>query len=160
MTKEERKAIKLERMIYTKDKLPSWLALLAIICNVLFFVSIYRTNLSAYYNYTIGLSVLTNLLFMLASFLCSEGVKTYKKSFGIAMLVLGAIEIGRIFFFPLKGITTIESTTGAHIMSTAQFTRTVIYLSLAASLLIAGGIISILNSLTLEKTLKAKEVNE
>ena len=160
MTKEEKRAIKIERMAYTKDKIPSWLALLAIIANVLFFVSIYRTNLSAYYNYTIGVSVLTNLLFMLATFLCSEGVKTYKKSFGIAMIVLGAIEIGRIFFFPYKGITTIESTTNEPVMAANQFAFTVICLSLAAVLLVVGGIISIRDSRVLENSLKSKEVKE
>ena len=160
MTKEEKRAIKIERMAYTKDKIPSWLALLAIIANVLFFVSIYRTNLSAYYNYTIGVSVLTNLLFMLATFLCSEGVKTYKKSFGIAMIVLGAIEIGRIFFFPYKGITTIESTTNEPVMTANQFAFTVICLSLAAVLLVVGGIISIRDSRVLENSLKSKEVKE
>lgn len=160
MTKEEKRAIKIERMAYTKDKIPSWLALLAIIANVLFFVSIYRTNLSAYYNYTIGVSVLTNLLFMLATFLCSEGVKTYKKSFGIAMIVLGAIEIGRIFFFPYKGITTIESTTNEPVMASNQFAFTVICLSVAAVLLVVGGIISIRDSRVLENSLKSKEVKE
>ena len=104
MTNEEKKKIKVERMAYTKDKIPSYLALLAILANVHFFVSIYRTNLSAYYTFTIGLSVLSNLLFMLAAFLCSEGVKNYKRSFGIVMIVLGAIEIARIFFFPVIGI--------------------------------------------------------
>ena len=160
MTKEEKQIIKIDRMAYIKDKIPSWLALLAILFNVLFFVSIYKTNLKSYYTYTIGLSVLTNLLFMLAAFLCSEGVKSYKKSFGITMIVLGAIEIGRIFFFPLKGITTVDETTKALIMNNAQFARTVIYLTIAAALLIAGGIISIRNSLILEKSLKEKEAKE
>ena len=160
MTKEEKKAIKIQRMEYSKDKIPSWFALLAIIANVLFFVSIYKTNLKAYYNYTIGLSVLTNLLFMLAAFLCSEGVKAYKKSFGIAMIVLGAIEIGRIFFFPVKGLKTIETTTDAPVMSSSQFTFTVICLSIAATFLIVGGIISIRDSLVLNKYLKSKEVKE
>lgn len=160
MTKEEKKVIKVERMAYTKDKIPSWFALLAIVANVLFFVSIYKTNLKSYYTYTIGLSVLTNLLFMLAAFLCSEGVKAYKKSFGITMIVLGAIEIGRIFFFPVKGINTIETTTSLPIMDNVQFTCCVIFLSVAAAFLIAGGVISIRNSMILEKSLKEKQGKE
>lgn len=160
MTKEEKKAIKIERMGYTKDKIPSWFALLAIVSNVLFFVSIYKTNLSAYYNYTIGLSVLANLLFMLAAFLCSEGVKAYKKGYGITMIVLGVIEFARIFIFPIKGLNTIEVTTNAPVMSYAQFTRTVTYLCVAACFLIVGGIISVRNSLVLEKSKKEKQVKE
>lgn len=157
MTKEEKREIKRERMIFTKDKIPSALALLAIVFNVLYFVCIYRTNLSSYYSYVIGLSVLTNLLFMLAAFLCSEGVKRYKKSYGIAMIVIGVIEIARIFVYPLMGINKIEPTTSLPVMATDQFVRTLIYLLSAAGLLIGGGILSILNSLTLEKTLKEKQ---
>ena len=160
MTKEEKKVVKIERMAYTKDKLPSTFALLAILANVFYFVCIYRTNLSFYYSYMVGLSVITNLLFMLATFLCSEGVKAYKKAFGITMIVLGAIEMGRIFYYPFKGLTTIESTTNLPVMDAAQFARTVIYLSVAAGLLIAGGILSIRNSKILEKSLKEKEVKE
>ncbi len=160
MTKEERRAVKIERMAYTKDKIPSWFALLAILANVLYFVSIYKTNVSAYYSYIIGISVILNLLFMLAAFLCSEGVKAYKKAFGITMIVLGAIEIARIFYFPLKGLTTIETTTNLPIMDTAQFIRCVIYLSIAAGLLIAGGILSIRNSQILENHLKEKASKE
>ena len=160
MTKEERSIVKIERMAYVKDKVPSWLALLAILANVLFFVSIYKSNVSFYYSYMIGVSVITNLLFMLATFLCSEGVKAYKKAFGITMIVLGAIEIARIFVFPLQGITTIESTTNVPVMTTAQFIRVVIYLAAAAGLLIAGGILSIRNSEVLKKHLQEKENKE
>ena len=156
IAKEEKKAIKIERMAYTKDKIPSWFALLAIVANVFFFVSIYKTNLKSYYTYTIGLSVLTNLLFMLAAFLCSEGVKAYKKGFGITMIVLGAIEIGRIFFFPIKGINTIEPTTSLPVMGNGQFISCVIFLSVAAAFLIAGGVISIRNSMILKKSSKGK----
>ena len=76
------------------------------------------------------------------------------------MIVLGAIEIGRIFFFPYKGITTIESTTNEPVMASNQFVFTVICLSLAAVLLVAGGIISIRDSRVLENSLKSKEVKE
>lgn len=157
MTKEERNVVKIERMAYVKDKVPSWLALLAILANVLFFVSIYKTNVSYYYTHMIGVSVIVNLLFMLATFLCSEGVKAYKKAFGITMIVLGAIEVSRIFVFPLQGITSVESTTNEPVMATAQFIRVVIYLAAAAGLLIAGGIISIRNSTILNNSLKEKE---
>lgn len=156
MTKEERKAIKIERMAYTKDKIPSWFAILAIVCNVLYFVSIYKTNLSSYYTYVIGISVICNLLFMLATFLCSEGVKTYKKNYGITMIVLGVLEFARIFYFPIKGLNTIEATTELPIMDGGQFTRCVSYLCVASALLIVGGIISIINSIILEKSLKEK----
>lgn len=156
MTKEEKKSIQIQRMEYSKDRIPSWFALLAILLNVFYFVSIYKTNVSAYYSFTIGLSVIINLLFMLATFLCSEGVKSYKKSYGVAMIVVGAIEIARIFYFPLKGITSVDEATGLQVMDQGQFVRVVIYLSLAAALLIAGGIMSIRNSIVLEKYLNEK----
>lgn len=160
MTKQERNKIKIDRMAYTKDSLPSLFSYLAILANVFFFVSIYKTNLKSYYTYIIGISVIVNLLFMLASFLCSEGVKAYKKQYGVALIVLGAIELLRILYFPLVGISNIDSTTGLPIMDTNQFIFTTGYLLCAAGFCISGGIISICNSNKLEKYLNSKKVKK
>ena len=58
--------IKRDRMRYTKDSFSSGLVLLAIVFNVLYFVSIYQTDVGRYYyNWVIGASVVYNLLFLL-----------------------------------------------------------------------------------------------
>ena len=70
MTREERQ-IKIDRMRYTKDSLSSGLVLLAIVFDVLYFVSIYQTDVgNYYYNWLIGASVIYNLLFLLTVIHC------------------------------------------------------------------------------------------
>ena len=71
----ENKQLRLDRMRFIKNKLPANLALLAILFDVLYFVSVYRSDVRDYY-YTIliGASILYNLVFMLACFLSSEGI--------------------------------------------------------------------------------------
>ena len=74
LSKEENRLIRLDRMRYTKNSLSSSLTYLAILFDVLYFVSIYESDVGNwYYNHVIGISVVYNLLFMLIAFLSSEG---------------------------------------------------------------------------------------
>ena len=99
LTPEERRQIELDRMRYTKHTLSSRLALLAIVFNVLFFVSIYASDVGSwYYTILIGASIVYNLVFMLMAFLASEGVKNYKQSYAWLLLAIGAGQIVRISF--------------------------------------------------------------
>ena len=92
----EEKSIRLDRMRYTKNTLASTLAVLAILFNVFYFISIYESNVGSwYYNILIGASILYNLVFMLAAFLSSEGIKNYKIGYSYAMIVLGVLQIVR-----------------------------------------------------------------
>ena len=79
---DQDKQIKTDRMRFTKNKFSSNLALVAILFDVFYFVSIYKSDVSTYY-YTlvIGASIIYNLAFMLAAFLSSEGVKSYGEKF-------------------------------------------------------------------------------
>lgn len=73
--------IQKDRMRYIKNKLSSNLCLLAILLDVFFFVSIYKSDVSTYYyNILVGGSIIYNLLFMLLAFLSSEGVKEYSEN--------------------------------------------------------------------------------
>ena len=82
MSMNEEQFIQRDRMRFTKNTLSSGLALLAILFNVFYFVSIYKSDVgSYYYNILIGASILYNLIFMLTVFLCSEGVKSYNKAY-------------------------------------------------------------------------------
>ena len=59
-----------DRMRYTKDKFSSMLAILAIVFDCLYFVSIYQSDVGTfYYNWLIGVSIVYNLIFLLAAFL-------------------------------------------------------------------------------------------
>ena len=66
MTQEER-LIQKDRMRFIKNKLPANLAILAILFDVFYFVSIYQSDVRDYY-YTMmtGASILYNLVFMLS----------------------------------------------------------------------------------------------
>ena len=135
----------IDRMRYTKNTASSRLALLAIVFDVLFFISLYKSDVDTYY-YTIliGASIVYNLIFLLAAFLCSEGVKNYQVSYSWAMMVLGAGQILRIFIIPMDAHKTLVN--NAPVMGDAQFTRIVIYLTLSAVALFAGAVINLQKS--------------
>lgn len=142
--------IKKDRMRYKTNSLSSNLALLAVVVNVLYFVCIYKSDVEKhYYTYKIGLSVLYNLIFMLAVFLSSIGVKNYKINFGIVLIVVGALQLLRIIYIPLDAYNTVIvplSGSPYRAMGRAQLVRVLIYLIGSAALLIASGVIGIVRA--------------
>lgn len=132
---------RLDRMRYTKNTASSRLAILAIVFDVLFFISLYKSDVGTYY-YTIliGASIIYNLVFLLATFLASEGVKNYQRNYSWLMLALGAGQIVRIFIYPVQAHSAVVS--GAQVMGDGQFIRMVIYLVLSAVCLLAGSVIN------------------
>ena len=105
---EDQKQVQLDRMRFTKNLLGSRLVYLAILFNVLYFVSVYESDVGNwYYQALIGVSVVYNLVFMLVAFLSSEGVKNYKTGYGYVLLGLGAGQIARIFILPLMAHSAI-----------------------------------------------------
>ncbi|MBQ7867865.1 MAG: hypothetical protein IJ354_06930 [Clostridia bacterium] len=149
---EEQKLIRLDRMRYTKNVLSSRLALLAIVFDVLYFVSIYSSDVGSwYYTLLIGASIVYNLLFMLMAFLSSEGVKSYRIGYAWLLMALGIGQIVRIFILPMQAWhaeVTISKVTYP-IMETPQFTYVVICLSLSAVCCLVAGIIGVIRSRTL-----------
>ena len=73
--------IKLDRMRYVKDNLPSTFAILAIVFDVLYFVLIYKINNDFFYNSMIGVSIVVNLLFMLFGFWASMLLLIFRENF-------------------------------------------------------------------------------
>ena len=147
----DKKQMRLDRMRYTKNTLCSNMAILAIVANVLYFVIMYKINNKAMYELMMGASVVTNLLFLLFVFLCSEGVKNYNVNYAIMMIAIGVIELARIFIWPLKlhntetkilvpGSEPIITT----VLNDTQFALVVVCLVTAAALLIVGGIIGVI----------------
>lgn len=144
---------KKDRMRFTKNTFSSTLCYLAILFNVFYFVSIYSSDVgNYYYSYTIGLSVVYNLLFLLFAFLCSEGVKNYNKIMSVVLVVLGVFQVGRIFYIPMKSHATVVSLDGVEtvVMGDKQFTFVVIWLTLSAAACIASGVVGIIKTITLE----------
>lgn len=145
----DERTIKLDRLRYTKNTASSRLAILAILFDVFFFVSIYKSDVgSYYYNILIGASILYNLVFMLAVFLASEGVKNYKAGYSVLLFVLGAIQVARIFILPMQAhAATIKiKGTAIGVMGDGQFIRVVAYLAVSAACLFASAVINLRKS--------------
>ena len=103
----EEEYIRKDRLRFTKNSLASTLAIVAIVFNVLYFLNIYKSDVNHnvgnfYYQIRIGGSIILNLLFMLAAFLSSEGVKNYKIGYAYVLACLGVLQIVRIFILPMQ----------------------------------------------------------
>ena len=137
--------LKLDRMRYVKNTASSRLCYLAILLNVLYFVSIYKSDVGSwYYQILVGGSIVYNLLFMLMTFLASEGVKNYQKNYSVMLYALGALQVCRIFILPVQAhnaVTKIGSTETV-VMGDPQFIRCILYLAGSAACLILAGIIN------------------
>ena len=145
----EERTIKLDRLRYTENAASSRLAILAILLDVLFFVSIYKSDVgSYYYNILIGASILYNLIFMLAAFLASEGVKNYKANYSWLLIALGVIQVVRIFIIPMQAHSATVTVGGAEtvVMGSGQFIRVIIYLVASAACLFASAVINLQKS--------------
>ena len=143
--------IKRDRMRFTKNSLSSTLAILAIIFDVFYFINIYKSDVSHnvgnfYYQSRIGISIVYNLVFMLAAFLSSEGVKNYKKEYGYVLILIGVLQVVRVFILPAQASATEITIAGAtfKVMENAQHIRVVLYLLLSAAGCVAGGVIGII----------------
>ena len=149
------KTIKKDRLRYTKNKLSANLAYIAIVFNVLYFVSIYSSDVDTYYyDMKIGFSVLYNLVFLLTAFLSSEGVKNYKGHFSWVVMIIGALQFVRILGIPYMAHTTpfAESV----VMGDKQFAWVCICLILSGLACIASGIVSAYKVKTLNDYMKEK----
>ncbi len=169
------KQIRKDRLRYTKNTLSSRLAILAILFNVFFFVSIYKSDVSGqvgnyYYTWLVGVSIVYNLLFMMAAFLCSEGVKNYHFGYSVALLVIGALQFGRILIYPMKAskatvdVTVVkedvESVVTYQVMTKGQFTFVLTCLLISGALCIIAGIIGIVKNTVLNAYMKEIGVAE
>lgn len=149
---DDQKQVQLDRMRFTKNLLGSRLVYLAILFNVLYFVSVYESDVGNwYYQALIGVSVVYNLVFMLVAFLSSEGVKNYKTGYGYVLLGLGAGQIARIFILPLMAHSAITKRSDpvlkkvleVPVMEDPQFFWIVVFLCLSAVCCIVAGAISV-----------------
>lgn len=149
---DDNKTIKLDRMRYAKNVFSSRLTYLAILFDVLYFVSVYESDVGSwYYQIIIGASIVYNLLFMLMTFLASEGVKSYKEGYGWLLLAAGAGQIVRIFILPLqayKATVTISRVTYP-VMETNQLIWVIIFLAASALCCFAAGAVGVYRSRTL-----------
>ena len=118
-----------------------------------------------YYTWQIGLSVLYNLVYMLATFLSSEGVKNYKIGYSYVLMIVGLLQIVRVFYIPLSARNTTDPTLTADViadltakgssvptvMDNLQFLLCAGFLVASAALMIFAGVIAFIKTTTLTK---------
>ena len=153
LSMEEKKRIQLDRMRYTKNVLSSRLTYLAILFDVLYFVSIFSSDVGSwYYQMLVGGSIVYNLVFMLMAFLASEGVKNYKISYGYMLFGLGIGQLVRIFILPMMANSQMtkrvieKKTVEVPVMETPQFVWVVACLGLSAVCCLAAGFVAVTRS--------------
>ena len=154
--------LKLDRMRYVKNTASSRLCYLAILLNVLYFVSIYKSDVGSwYYQILVGGSIVYNLLFMLITFLASEGVKNYQESYSKELFVLGTLQVCRIFILPMQAHAASVKISGAEtaVMGDGQFIRCIVYLTGSAACLIVSGIINMRKAAALKHHIQASSGN-
>lgn len=156
MTAEDR-AVQRDRMRFIKNSLSANLALLGILFNVFYFVSICKSDVGTwYYTILIGASIVYNLVFMLAVFLSSEGVKSYKRGYSYLLIILGVIQAVRVFIIPMRAHAAEATVNGAavQVMGDGQFYRVTAYLVLSAVCLIAAAAVNLIRCRELAEHLK------
>ncbi len=146
--------IRVDRMRYIKNTTSSRLCYLAILLNVLYFVSIYKSDVGSwYYQVLVGGSIVYNLLFMLMTFLASEGVKNYQKNYSWLLYALGILQGVRIFILPMQAHSAMIKLGSVEtvVMETPQFIRCIIYLAGSAACLVAAALINQRKAAALER---------
>lgn len=155
---------------YKKNGLGQMLALLGLVFNCLYLMLLYSFNHADFYSINIGISVLINLIYLLACFLCSEGVKAYEKKYCYVLLVLAVLQIVRIFGLPTMGLKNGSMTTlisggqtvgrdyfGIELSQSAAFTLLLVYLIGSIACFVASAVYSYIVSVQHEKHIKALE---
>ena len=156
MTAEDR-TIQRDRMRFIKNSLSSNLAILGILFDVFYFVSLYQSDVDTYYyNLLIGDSIVYILIFMLAVFLSSEGVKNYKKNYSYLLAAIGAVQIVRIFIIPMRAhsATTLVNGETVAVMQDGQFLWAAACLVISAVCLVASAVVNFIRCNELEAHLK------
>lgn len=162
----DQKLIENDLMRYKKNKWAQMLALLGIVFNCLYFTLLYAQRGNTYKTIEIGVSVILTLVILLTVFLSSENVKNYRKKYSIVLLIIAAIQILRIFGYPLDGLknnTLIAGYFGFYPtpeQSWVEFVILTVYLCASAGCLIGSAVIGWIKAVQYENYLKKVESGE
>ena len=155
MTFTNEEHIKKDRLRYTKNKLSANLTYLSIVFDCIYFILLYSLDITRssavrtqYYVWMMGISVLYNLIFLLISFLCSQGVMNYSKSHGYVLMIVGACQVIRIFIWPTQ-LHSMTGLDGTLVMTDDRFVWEIICLVASAAISIIAGIVAVIKTTTL-----------
>lgn len=146
---------------YKTNKLPATLALLGIAFGCLYFCLLYGFKSSFFAMWKIGISVVLTLVLLLVAFLCSEGIKSYKKNYSFALLALALLQIIRMFGLPFEALKfdLAKSSTevalsvnyfGVDLSPQASYVILVIWLAASAACFVASAVLGYINCTRLE----------
>ena len=145
---------------YKKNKLGANLAILGIVFGCLYFLILYAQvkNGDFYYTWEIAFDVIYNLFFLLFVFLFSEQVKNYKRKLFPVQLIVGILQIARIFWLPLKGITNMNG--DVTVITAVTFILMTVSLAASGACIIASAIIGFIRAKAVENFTKKVEAGE
>lgn len=152
--------VKVDRMRYTKDSFSSTLAILAIVFDCLYFVSIYQSDIGTYYyTWMIGVSIVYNLVFLLAAFLASESVKNRRNGYSGILILLGIVQFARVFILPAQAHTATALVNGVEVpvMGDKQYLYVTVCLVLSGVCCIVAAAVSAKNNKVLADYMKTIE---
>ncbi len=143
---------------YRKNKLASMLAILGLVLCCAYFVVMYAQvkNNDYYYKWPIALDVIYNLLFLLFVFLFSEQVKNYNRKMFWYQIAFGVMQVVRIFWLPLAGVTetvypTLAGVTyNGPVLGSGTFICMAVFLAGSGACVIASAIVGFIRSKSLE----------
>lgn len=145
-------------MQYKKNKLAANLALLGLVAGCIYFMVLYAqvsvhkfqpSNATAtfYYKWSLAVDVIYNLFFLLFVFFFSEQVKNYKRNMFVFQIIVGALQIARIFWLPMTGYQHGAASVGGFIVM-------LIALALSGACVIASAVIGYIRSKALDNYLE------
>lgn len=152
--------VKVDRMRYTKDSFSSTLAILAIVFDCLYFVSIYQSDIGTYYyTWMIGVSIVYNLVFLLAAFLASESVKNRRNGYSGILILLGIVQFARVFILPAQAHAATSLVNGVEVpvMGDKQYLYVTVCLVLSGVCCIVAAVVSAKNNKVLADYMKTIE---
>ena len=162
MNNEER-TIRRDRMRFIRNSLSANLCYLGILANVFYFVNLYQSDVgNYYYQLFIGASIVYNLLFLLVVFLASEAVKNYVQSYSYLLAAIGAMQVVRIFYIPMKAHAAMTAVNGVDVpvMGDGQFYLLSAFLLISAACLLVSAAINFKKCRELAEHMKTLEERE
>ena len=167
-----KKDIQTDIMRYKNNSASFWLCILAIVLDSVMFIMIYK-NKDCVPGVTAGLDLIVNVIFLLAVFLIAEKTKAYSKKAAYGAIVVGVVQIARIFWIPLyfrnqnkiylEELAKAEqageqlSYTGMVGLEKGQFNAAVILMAVSAAVLFVAAVITIVKSKRLQAHLEKIE---
>lgn len=115
---------------YQPHKSAYWLCMFAILLDCLGFCFVYSTLENV--EWTTGVDIIFNILFLLVTFVTAENIKVYNKTASYIGIIIGALEIGHFFWYSLPLYTA------GDILTWVMVGDLVCFIAAGAFLLIAG----------------------